>query len=91
MPLRTMGRDPIEVLILPRVLALRFAAVADLVERGGACRGGLVTWVYGGGSELFCLTLARCGVDFGLEVAMIKAPFMALGIGAGGCNRRFES
>ena len=48
--LRTMGLDPVEVLILPRVLALADRAADPGLPRldGGALGGGLVAWLYGG-------------------------------------------
>src|SRR5262249_16112059 len=49
--LRTMGFDPIEVLILPRMLALVIALpiLAFLGDMAALYGGGLVAWFYGGG------------------------------------------
>jgi phospholipid/cholesterol/gamma-HCH transport system permease protein len=82
--LRVMALDPLEVLILPRVLALILALpiltfLGDLAALfGGMC----VTWALSGVSpEAF---VARLQDPIGLErfeVGMLKAPFMALLIG----------
>jgi phospholipid/cholesterol/gamma-HCH transport system permease protein len=82
--LRTMGFDPIDVLVLPRVLAL-VIAVPCLTFVGSMAAlygGGLMSWLYGGMSpEAF---LSRLQEAISLEdfaVGLIKAPFMALVIG----------
>ncbi len=48
--LRTMGLDPVEVLILPRLLALVIALplLAFLGSMAALYGGGLVCWLYGG-------------------------------------------
>ena len=82
--LRTMGLDPLEYLILPRVLALIVAAplltiVGDAAALYGA---GIVAWLYGDmspGVYLERLREASSHIDF--EVGLIKAPVMALIIG----------
>jgi phospholipid/cholesterol/gamma-HCH transport system permease protein len=82
--LRVMGLDPIEVLIVPRIMALVIglplltfiASIAALV--GGA----LTTWVYGDISPDIFLTRLRAAVSLNtFMVGIIKAPFMALVIG----------
>jgi len=87
--LRTMGFDPVEVLILPRVLALVcalpiltfFGAMAALYGAG------LVAWLYGGMSpEIFLARLREAVSVTHFEVGMIKAPFMALVIGVVACS-----
>jgi phospholipid/cholesterol/gamma-HCH transport system permease protein len=82
--LKVMGLSPIEVLILPRLLALIVSLplltfLADIAALfGGLC----VAWAYGGISpEAF---LARLQTSISLSTFMIgivKAPFMALIIG----------
>ena len=60
--LRTMGFDPIEVLILPRMLALVLALpiLAFLGAMAALYGGGLVAWLYGGvDPEAFLLRLRR--------------------------------
>ena len=81
--LSVMALDPIEVLIVPRVIALIVALpiltfLADMAALfGGLC----VAWVYGGISpDAF---LARLQTAIGVNtfaVGLIKAPFMALAI-----------
>src|SRR5258708_1344715 len=65
--LRTMGFDPIEVLILPRMLALILALpiLAFLGTMAALNGGGLVSWLYGGGHpEAFLLRLrAALSID----------------------------
>ncbi|HXW27476.1 MAG TPA: MlaE family lipid ABC transporter permease subunit [Xanthobacteraceae bacterium] len=82
--LRTMGFDPVEVLILPRVLAL-IVALPILTFLGSIAAlygGGLVAWLYGGMSPgIFIARLREAISVTHFEVGMIKAPFMALVIG----------
>ena len=64
--LRTMGLDPVEVLILPRVLALVIALpiLTFLGSMAALYGGGLVAWLYGGMSpEIFIARLQ--GGDLG--------------------------
>ena len=48
--LRTMGFDPVEVLILPRIVALVIAVpmLTFLGSMAALYGGGLVAWLYGG-------------------------------------------
>jgi phospholipid/cholesterol/gamma-HCH transport system permease protein len=82
--LRTMGFDPVEVLILPRVLAL-LIALPMLAFIGGMAAlygGGLVAWLYGGvDPDAFLFRLRESISISHFVVGMIKAPFMALTIG----------
>jgi phospholipid/cholesterol/gamma-HCH transport system permease protein len=86
--LRTMGFDPVEVLILPRIIAL-VIAVPILTFMGSMAAlygGGLVSWLYGGIAPEVFLARLREAVSVGtFEVGMIKAPFMALVIGVVAC------
>jgi phospholipid/cholesterol/gamma-HCH transport system permease protein len=82
--LRTMGIDPVEVLILPRLLALVIALplLAFLGSMAALYGGGLVCWLYGGISpDNFLIRLKEAIAINTFEVGMIKAPFMALIIG----------
>jgi len=82
--LRTMGLDPIEILILPRVAALVFALpiLSFLGSLSALYGAGLVVWFYGGmGPELFIDRLKEAISVTHFKVGMIKAPFMALVIG----------
>ncbi|UTD28440.1 MlaE family lipid ABC transporter permease subunit [Bradyrhizobium sp. WD16] len=82
--LRTMGFDPVEVLILPRVLAL-LVALPMLAFIGGMVAlygGGLVAWLYGGvDPDAFLFRLRESISISHFVVGMVKAPFMALTIG----------
>jgi phospholipid/cholesterol/gamma-HCH transport system permease protein len=86
--LRTVGRDPVEVLILPRVIAL-FLALPILTFLGSMAAlygGGLVAWLYGGMSpDIFIARLKEAISLTHFKVGMIKAPFMALVIGIVAC------
>jgi len=87
--LRTMGLDPVEVLILPRVLALVIALpiLAFLGSMAALYGGGLVAWLYGGMSpSIFVARLREAISVTHFEVGMIKAPFMALVIGIVACS-----
>jgi phospholipid/cholesterol/gamma-HCH transport system permease protein len=82
--LRTMGFDPVEVLILPRVLALLVAlpALAFIGAMSALYGGGLVAWLYGGVDPDAFLSRLRESISIDhFVVGMIKAPFMALVIG----------
>lgn len=82
--LMVMALDPVDVLILPRIVALVVALplltfLADMSALfGGAC----VAWVYGGiAPAVFISRLHDAIVLSTFEVGLIKAPFMALAIG----------
>jgi phospholipid/cholesterol/gamma-HCH transport system permease protein len=82
--LQTMGLDPVEVLILPRVLALVIAlpALAFLGSMAALYGGGMVCWLYGGMSPEIFLSRLREAISIDhFEVGISKAPFMALVIG----------
>jgi len=86
--LRTMGFDPIEVLILPRILALVIAVpiLTFLGSMAALYGGGLVSWLYGGiQPEVFLARLREAVTSTTFEVGIIKAPFMALVIGIVAC------
>ena len=88
--LRTMGRDPIDVLILPRIIALVIALpiLTFLGSMAALYGGGLVAWLYGGMSpEIYLQRLREALSVTHFEVGMIKAPFMALVIGIVSCVR----
>jgi len=82
--LSTMGLDPIEVLVLPRILALIIALpiLAFLGAMAALYGGGLVAWLYGGmAPAIFIARLQEAVSVASFQVGMIKAPFMALAIG----------
>ena len=82
--LMVMALNPMEVLALPRILALIAALplltfLADMAALfGGLC----VAWVYGGISPVVFLERLRDAIGLNtFAVGLIKAPFMALVIG----------
>lgn len=82
--LQTMGLDPVEVLILPRILALVVAlpALAFLGSIAALYGGGMVCWLYGGMSPEIFLSRLREAISLDhFVVGISKAPFMALVIG----------
>ena len=91
--LRTMGLDPTEVLVLPRVLALVLAVpmLTFLGSMAALYGAGLVCWLYGGMAPDIFLARLREAISLPtFEVGMIKAPFMALIIGLVACVEGFE-
>lgn len=91
--LQTMGLDPIEVLVLPRIIALVIALpILTFLGSMSALYGGqLVAWFYGGMSPEIFLTRLREAISLThFEVGMIKAPFMALVIGVVACAQGMQ-
>jgi len=91
--LRTMGLDPVEVLVLPRVIALVLAVpmLTFLGSMAALYGAGLVCWLYGGMAPQIYLERLREAIWLPtFEVGMIKAPFMALTIGLVACTEGFE-
>jgi phospholipid/cholesterol/gamma-HCH transport system permease protein len=82
--LRVMGLDPIDVLVVPRIIALLISLplLTFMADMSAIFGGLLVAWSYGGISpDVF---FARLQDAIGMNtflVGMIKAPFMALVIG----------
>jgi phospholipid/cholesterol/gamma-HCH transport system permease protein len=82
--LKVMALDPLEVLIIPRLVALTIALpiltfLADLAQIGG---GLLVSWLYAGMTPVTYLTrLQNAVLPETFLVGIIKAPFMAVVIG----------
>jgi len=86
--LRTMGFDPVEVLILPRVLVLIVAlpVLTFLGSMAALYGGGIVAWLYGGMSpDIYIARLEEAISLTHFKVGMIKAPFMGLVIGVVAC------
>ena len=91
--LRTMGFDPVEVLVLPRIMALVIAVpmLTFLGSMAALYGAGLVCWLYGGMTpDIFLARLREAIWLPTFAVGMIKAPFMALVIGLVACVEGFE-
>ena len=87
--LHTMGLNPINVLILPRILMLIIALpiLTFLGSMAALYGGGFVAWVYGGMTpEIFISRLKEAISLTHFQVGMIKAPFMGLIIGLVACT-----
>lgn len=86
--LRTLGLDPLEVLVLPRLIALvvalpLLAVVADLL---GLVGGGLMAWVeLGIAPAEFVARLRQAIGPWTFGVGVVKAPFFAALIALVGC------
>ena len=90
--MRTLGLDPIEVLVLPRVLALLLLlpALGFLADIAGLSGGALMSWVELGISPAMFLTrLLETDVSHFL-VGLVKAPFFAVIIGVIGCYQGLQ-
>ncbi len=87
--MRTLGIDPADALIVPRVLALilMLPILGLIANVSGLLGGALMAWVELGISpELFRLRLIE-GTDVShVLVGMVKAPVFALVIGVIGCR-----
>jgi len=84
-----MGLDPVEVLILPRVIALVIALpILSLIgSMAGLYGGGVVAQFYGDMAPAVYLERLRDAVSATtFKVGMLKAPFMAFVIGIVACG-----
>jgi phospholipid/cholesterol/gamma-HCH transport system permease protein len=82
--LSTMGLDPVEVLILPRIVALILALpiLSFIGSMAALYGGGLVAQFYGDMSPAIYIARLHDAVSVtSFKVGIIKAPFMALVIG----------
>lgn len=87
--MRTLGLDPIQVLVVPRVLALLIALplLGVVANFAGLTGGGIMAWLTLGVSpEMFVVRL-HDNVDVAhFIVGIVKAPFFALVIALIGCH-----
>jgi phospholipid/cholesterol/gamma-HCH transport system permease protein len=86
--LRVMGLNPIDVLVVPRILALIIAMpiLTFLASMAGLFGAGLTAWLYGGiAPETFVSRLQSVITVKHFSAGLIKAPFMAIVIGAIAC------
>jgi len=87
--LSTMGLDPVDVLILPRVAALVIALpiLTFIGSIAALYGGGLVAQFYGDmGPAIYVARLHEAISVTHFEVGILKAPFMALVIGIVACS-----
>jgi phospholipid/cholesterol/gamma-HCH transport system permease protein len=87
--LSTMGLNPVEVLILPRIIALICALpiLSFIGSMAALYGGGLVAQIYGGMSPaIYIARLHEVVSVTSFKVGIIKAPFMALVIGIVACS-----
>ncbi len=87
--LSTMGLNPVDVLILPRVAALVIALpiLAFIGSIAALYGGGLVAQLYGDMSPAIYLARLHDAISLAhFEVGILKAPFMALVIGIVACS-----
>ncbi|MGQ3674108.1 MlaE family lipid ABC transporter permease subunit [Xanthobacter sp. TB0139] len=86
--LRVMGFDPIEVLVVPRILAIVISLplLTFIGSMAALVGGGLVCWFYGGITPDVFMARLKTAIDLNqFEVGMYKAPFMAATIGIVAC------
>ncbi|MDQ0395158.1 MlaE family ABC transporter permease [Labrys monachus] len=86
--MHVMGLDPMEVLIIPRILAMIISLplLTFLAAMAGMFGGALVAWGYGGITPTTFLQNLRDSVTMHTFLAgLIKAPVMALMIGTTAC------
>ncbi len=86
--MRTLGLDPIEVLVVPRVLALliMLPILGFVADMAGLFGGALMSWIDLGISPGMFITRLNESTDvWQLAVGLIKAPFFALVIGVIAC------
>ncbi len=86
--MRTLSLDPIEVLVLPRMLALiiMLPLLGFVANIAGLVGGGLMAWINLGISPaLFASRLVESSDPWNFLVGMIQTPFFAIVIGLVGC------
>jgi phospholipid/cholesterol/gamma-HCH transport system permease protein len=86
--MRTLGLDPVEVLVVPRVVALiiMLPVLGVIANLAGLVGGAMMSWIELGVSPgVFQSRLASNTGVWHLGVGMLKAPFFALIIGIVGC------
>lgn len=91
--LRVMGLNPIEVLVLPRLIALvvGMPLLSFIASMSGLVGGGLVAWVYGDIPPATFIERLQAAIWMNtFLVGLIKAPFMGLIVGLIACNEGFR-
>lgn len=91
--MRTLGLDPIDVLVLPRVVALliMLPILGFIANMAGLIGGAMMSWIELGVSPGMFITRFHEGTDiWHLAVGMIKAPFFAIVIAVVACWRAMQ-
>jgi phospholipid/cholesterol/gamma-HCH transport system permease protein len=91
--LRTLGMDPMDVLVLPRVLALviTLPMLAFFADMLGLLGGGLMAWVVLDISPAMFIERLRHAITvWSFLVGIIKAPFFAVVIALVGCHEGLQ-
>jgi phospholipid/cholesterol/gamma-HCH transport system permease protein len=91
--MRVIGLDPVDVLVVPRIIGLVVALpLLTVVANGAALLGGMLTlWAYSGISPVVFIDRMHDSVLVEtVMVGLIKAPFMALAIGCIACMEGFR-
>jgi phospholipid/cholesterol/gamma-HCH transport system permease protein len=86
--MRTLGLDPVEVLVVPRVLALilTLPLLGFIADMAGLIGGAAMSWIELGVSPGMFRARLQEGTDvWQFAIGIIKAPFFALIIGLIGC------
>lgn len=86
--MRTLGLDPIEVLVIPRVVALliMLPILGFIADMAALIGGGLMSWIDLGISPgMFVTRLKENTGIWHFAIGMIKAPFFAVVIGVIAC------
>ncbi len=86
--MRTLGLDPVTILVVPRVLALilMLPALGFIADMSGLVGGAVMSWIdLGVSPQVFIARLVSNTDVWHFGVGMIKAPFFALIIGMIGC------
>ncbi len=86
--MRTLGLDPVEVLVLPRILALviMLPILGFIADIAGLVGGALMAWVELGVSPgMFQARLLNATDATHFVAGLVKAPFFAVIIGLIGC------
>jgi phospholipid/cholesterol/gamma-HCH transport system permease protein len=86
--MRTLGLDPVEVLVVPRVLALilTLPLLGVVADFAGLIGGATMAWIELGVSPgMFVARLRDAADAWQFAIGIIKAPFFALIIGLIGC------
>ncbi len=86
--MRTLGLDPVQILVVPRVLALilTLPLLGFIADVAGLVGGAVMSWIELGVSPVVFQSRLVANIDlWQFGVGIIKAPFFALIIGVIGC------